>query len=269
MTFTTRPELSGSFGMVASTHWLASGAGMSVLERGGNAFDAAVAAGFVLQVVRAAPERAGRRSAGGRVVGGARRAVRGLRAGRLAGAGRRGAAARLARAGRRAGHGLLPACVPGAFDGWMLMLLEHGTWRLRDVLEYAIGYAATGFPALKRITDTIAGVAELFREEWTSSAAHWLPARRRDRGCATSRWPRPTGGSWREAAAATGDRDGQIQHARDQWLRGLGGRGDRGLHGHRGARRVGAAPLRAADRGRPGGLERDVRGAGDATTTAA
>src|SRR5215467_5553901 len=48
---TTRPELRGTFGMVASTHWLASAVGMAVLERGGNAFDAAVAAGFTLQVV--------------------------------------------------------------------------------------------------------------------------------------------------------------------------------------------------------------------------
>ena len=49
--FTTRPEIRGTFGVVASTHWLASAGGMGVLERGGNAFDAAAAAGFVLQVV--------------------------------------------------------------------------------------------------------------------------------------------------------------------------------------------------------------------------
>src|SRR5215510_14144973 len=49
--FTTRPELRGTFGMVASTHWLASAVGMAVLEEGGNAFDAAVATGLALQVV--------------------------------------------------------------------------------------------------------------------------------------------------------------------------------------------------------------------------
>ena len=48
--FTTRPELSGTFGAVASTHWLASASGMAMLEAGGNAFDAVVAAGLVLQV---------------------------------------------------------------------------------------------------------------------------------------------------------------------------------------------------------------------------
>src|ERR1700682_3880765 len=49
--FTTRPELAGTFGMVRSTHWLASAPGMAVLEAGGNAFDAAVATGLTLQVV--------------------------------------------------------------------------------------------------------------------------------------------------------------------------------------------------------------------------
>ena len=48
--FTTRPEIAGTFGVVASTHWIASQSGMAVLERGGNAFDAAAAAGFVLHV---------------------------------------------------------------------------------------------------------------------------------------------------------------------------------------------------------------------------
>src|SRR5438477_3932830 len=48
MPFTTRPELKGTFGMVSSTHWLATQCGMAMLESGGNAFDAAVTAGFVL-----------------------------------------------------------------------------------------------------------------------------------------------------------------------------------------------------------------------------
>src|SRR3546814_4838191 len=49
--FTTRPEIQGTFGVVSSTHWLASQVAMGVLEKGGNAFDAAVAGGFMLQIV--------------------------------------------------------------------------------------------------------------------------------------------------------------------------------------------------------------------------
>ncbi|NNL72093.1 MAG: gamma-glutamyltransferase family protein, partial [Silicimonas sp.] len=51
MTFTTRPELLGTFGMVASTHWIASAVGMKLLEAGGTATDAAVGMAFVLNVV--------------------------------------------------------------------------------------------------------------------------------------------------------------------------------------------------------------------------
>ena len=49
--FTTRPEITGTFGVVTSTHWIGSAVGMSILEKGGNAFDATVATGFTLQIV--------------------------------------------------------------------------------------------------------------------------------------------------------------------------------------------------------------------------
>ena len=49
--FTTRPEIEGTFGVVTSTHWIATAVGMGILEKGGNAFDAGVATAFTLQVV--------------------------------------------------------------------------------------------------------------------------------------------------------------------------------------------------------------------------
>lgn len=173
-TFTTRPELLGTFGMVASTHWLASAAGMSILERGGNAFDAAVATGLVLHVVE--PHLNG--------VGGDLPAIgHDARSGRtfvLCGQGVSPAAATAeAYTGlgieEIPGTGLLPATVPGAFGAWLAMLDRYGTMPLREVVEPAIGYARHGYPLVAQAAATIAGVAPMFAEHWPTSAAVYLP----------------------------------------------------------------------------------------------
>ena len=221
--FTTRPELAGTFGMVASTHWLASAAGMAVLERGGNAFDAAVAAGFVLQVVE--PHLNG---PGGEVpvIGhDARRGETFV----VCGQGTAPAAATVeAYAGLGLdlvpGSGLLAACVPGAFGGWLLLLREYGTLRLRDVLGYAIGYAQAGYPLVPAISWSIASVAELFREHWHSSAEVYLsgggvpaPGTRFANPALAATYQRILA----EAEAASGDRDEQIEAARQAWYDGF------------------------------------------------
>jgi gamma-glutamyltranspeptidase/glutathione hydrolase len=174
LVFTTRPELRGTFGMVASTHWLASAAGMSVLERGGNAFDAAVATGFVLQVVE--PHLNG---PGGEVPA-VFYPVERDEALVLCGQGVAPAAATIERF-HELGHELVPgtgvlaACVPGSFGAWLLLLREFGTWRLADVLEPAMGYAEHGFPLVQGIRTTIDRTEELLAT-WPASRDLYLPA---------------------------------------------------------------------------------------------
>ena len=171
--FTTRPELRGTFGMVSSTHWLASAAGMAMLERGGNAFDAAVAAGFVLQVVE--PHLNGPGGEVPIILRDAKQRWTRVICGQ-------GVAPKAATIDAFAnldldaipGTGLLAAVVPGAFDAWMVMLRDHGTLGLSDVLEPAIGYAENGFPVVPAITATVASVAGLFRDHWPSSASVYL-----------------------------------------------------------------------------------------------
>jgi gamma-glutamyltranspeptidase/glutathione hydrolase len=159
--------------MVATTHWLASAAGMAVLERGGNAFDAAVAAGLTLQVVE--PHLNG---PGGEVPAIFYAVDRGEPL-TLCGQGVAPAAATIERY-RELGHDLIPgtgvlaACVPGAFGAWLLLLQEFGTWRLEDVLAFAIDYAEHGFPVVGGMRLSIERQAELL-EGWPASRELYLP----------------------------------------------------------------------------------------------
>jgi len=212
--FTTRPELHGVFGVVASTHWLASQHAMAVLEKGGNAFDAAVVGGFVLQVVE--PHLNGPLGDMPAIIYPAKE----RRARIVCGQGPAPAKATIAKMKSFGldvipGSGLLAPCVPGATDAWLLMLRDYGTISLEEALQPAIELAGGGYPVVGHMTRTIDSVAALFRDEWITSAAIWL-----DRGAA----PRP-GRRWRNLAQANfyqsliaagdkGDRETRIDGAR-------------------------------------------------------
>jgi gamma-glutamyltranspeptidase / glutathione hydrolase len=208
--------------MVSSTHWLASQTGMAILERGGNAFDAAVAAGFVLQVVE--PHLNGPGGDLPIILWDARRARVEVICGQ-------GPAPKVA--GIRhfqqlglddiPGTGLLAACVPGAFGAWLMLLGEHGTLPLRQVLQYAIGYATAGYPPVAAISSTIAQVALLFKSEWTESARIYLTNGVPEPG-STFRNP-DLGRTYQkileEAERAGPDRDHQIEAARRAFYEGF------------------------------------------------
>ncbi len=169
MMFTTRPEIRGTFGVVTSTHWIASSVGMAMLERGGNAFDAAVAIGFALQIVE--PHLCGPAGEVPIIF----RSARDDKPTVLCGQGVAPAAAtiehmRSMNLDMVPGSGLIAAVVPGSFDAWMTLLRDHGSMRLADVLEPAIHYAEAGHPLLPGVSRAIADVADAFRKEWPTSA---------------------------------------------------------------------------------------------------
>src|SRR4051795_7610453 len=164
--------------MVASTHWLASAAGMPPLGAGGNAFDAAVAAGLTLQVVE--PHLNG---PGGEVpVLFARSPRAAAGAGQpvvLSGQGPAPAGATIEAYSQLGlelvpGTGLLAATVPGAVGAWLTLLRDHGTQSLDAVLRYAMESAEIRHPVHPRVVATVASVSEHFRTHWPTSAATWL-----------------------------------------------------------------------------------------------
>src|SRR5205823_11140988 len=197
---------------------------MGILERGGNAFDAGTATAFTLQVVE--PHLCG---PGGDVPvmlydAKAKKPIV------VCGQGPAPAGATIAHYRDHLGldivpgTGLLPACVPGTFETYMMILRDFGTLRLRDALEPAIAYARNGYPLVERACSTISTVAQLFREHWPTSAAVYLPG---------GKVPAPNtmfsnvtmaetyARILREAQSGGGDRVAQIERARKVWSQGF------------------------------------------------
>jgi gamma-glutamyltranspeptidase/glutathione hydrolase len=221
--FSTRPELMGTFGMVTSSHWLASASGMAILEKGGNAFDAAVAVSLALHVIE--PTMCGLGGEAPMVLCDGKTEKVHVISGQ-------GTAPELATIAAYRdlgldivpGAGLLPAVVPGAFDGLMTLLRDWGTMSVRDVLAPATDYARNGYPISGRVCATIAGLKELFTDHWPSSGAVYLP--NGDAPAARSRFCNPTLADTferlvKEAEAVGGNREAQIKAAQDAYYRGF------------------------------------------------
>ena len=221
--FTTRPEIDGTFGVVASTHWIASAVGMGILERGGNAFDAGVATAFTLQVVE--PHLNGPGGDVPLILYDVRRGQPEVVCGQ--GPAPAGATIEHYRAEGLdliPGTGLLATCIPGTFDAYMLVLRDHGTMRLADMLAPAIGYARNGFPMIERIANTIRTVQKQFLDHWHTSAAVYLP--NGEVPAVGSLFTNPTLADTyerllREAESVGGDRERQIEKARQVWSQGF------------------------------------------------
>ena len=167
-----QPMITGARYMIAAGHYLATEAGHAVLEAGGNAVDAAVAAGIALGVVHSDQVQVS--GVAPMLVYLADRdevvAISGLgwwpRAARLE--------TLLADHGGKIPLGLLRTVVPAAPDAWILALERYGTMGFGDVASAAIRYAREGFTMHPVMAHYIAKNAETYRR-WPDNAAIYLP----------------------------------------------------------------------------------------------
>ena len=174
MSFTTRPVVMGTNGMVTSSHYLATEIGHHALKRGGNVVDAAVSMWFALTLTK--PDLVG-------VAGEVpillyladEEAVLAINGS--------GPAPKAASIGwfRDNGYklipedGFTPAVVPGAFDAWLMALDLYGTFSLTECLEPSIAIATDGYPIQPTMVRSINASQERFTREWPTTAAIYLP----------------------------------------------------------------------------------------------
>jgi gamma-glutamyltranspeptidase/glutathione hydrolase len=222
--FTTRPEIKGTFGVVASTHWMASQVGMAMLEKGGNAFDACVAAGLMLQILE--PQLCG--------PGGDLPAIfHSARTGKTKVLCAQGVAPKGATIAHYRGKlgldlvpgsGFLATVVPGVFDGYMALMEDHGALDIEDVLAPVIHYSRHGHPILARAAQGMADMADFFKAYWPTSAKTWLPGGHAPQADSLFRnevladtYERIL----KEGKSAKGGREARIRAARNAYMKGF------------------------------------------------
>jgi gamma-glutamyltranspeptidase/glutathione hydrolase len=177
MPFTTRPVLMGTHGMVTAGHYLAAAAGFRMLEIGGNAIDAGVAAGLAVNVLE--PQSNGIGGEAPILIYSARQE----QVYAINGQGYAPKASTIDWFKSRGidiipGDGFLSATVPGAFGAWLTALQHFGKLSLKDVLTPAIELTAEGFPVYPELHSAIDSLADRFRDVWPSSARVYLPHNR-------------------------------------------------------------------------------------------
>jgi gamma-glutamyltranspeptidase/glutathione hydrolase len=220
---TSRPEIVGTFGVVATTHWLATNAAMTMLEKGGNAFDAAAAAGFVHHIVE--PDQNGPGGDVPIILWSATRKKMEV----ICGQGVAPAGATVARMKAMGldvlpGTGHLPAVVPGSFGAWMLLLRDHGSLKLREVMTPAITAARDGFLVKPEVAGLLSRTGPFMKNHWPSSTAVFLPGGNAPAAGSLLRVPAQAESYeriLREAEAGGGDRVRQIEAARHAWYQGF------------------------------------------------
>ena len=173
-TFTTRPVIMGTRGVVTSGHYLATAAGFRIMEQGGNAIDAAAAMCFCLNLLE--PTANG---IGGEVP----TLVYSAKEGKtfaVSGMGWSPKAFTIDWCRENGidlipGDGYLPACVPAVVDTWATAVARFGTMSFSQVLQPCIELAENGYPMYEGLRESLVASVEKFTERYPTTGEIYCP----------------------------------------------------------------------------------------------